>query len=86
MSKQITMHFSTLNDRAKSASFNAAKYATEDGVLREKFKCRFQDFRKHKTYFRIYASPFEVDVEAVPENSTWSSQISRADKKLNKNF
>jgi hypothetical protein len=22
----------------------------------------------------------------VPENSTWSSQISRADKKLNKNF
>jgi hypothetical protein len=33
----------TLNDRAKSVSFNEAKHATEVGVLRE-FKSRFQDY------------------------------------------
>jgi hypothetical protein len=81
--KQNTAHFPTLNDRAKSISFNAAKYATEVGVLREEFKSRFQDFRKNKTSFRISASPFEVNVEAVPEefqmlkqcpkNSKWNS-------------
>jgi hypothetical protein len=46
---------------------NAAKCATEVGVLREEFKYRLQDFRKHETSFRIFASLFEVDVEAVPE-------------------
>jgi hypothetical protein len=35
--------------------------------LREDLKSRLQDFRKHETYFRIFASPFEVDVEAVSE-------------------
>jgi hypothetical protein len=35
--------------------------------LREEFKTRFQDFRKHETSFRIFASLFEVDVEVVPE-------------------
>jgi hypothetical protein len=35
--------------------------------LREEFKSRFQDFRKHETSFRIFASSFEVDAEAVPE-------------------
>jgi hypothetical protein len=67
LTKQNTAHFPTLNDRAKSASFNAAKYATEFGVWREEFKSRFQDFRKNETSFRILASPFKVDVEAVPE-------------------
>jgi hypothetical protein len=33
--KQNTAHFPTLNDRAKSVSFSAAKYATEVGVLRK---------------------------------------------------
>jgi hypothetical protein len=35
--------------------------------LREEFKSRFQDFRKYETSFLIFASPFEVDVEAEPE-------------------
>jgi hypothetical protein len=35
--------------------------------LREEFISKFQDFRKHETSFRIFASPFEVYVEAVPE-------------------
>jgi hypothetical protein len=60
-------HFPTLNDRAKSVSFSEAKYATEVGVLREEFRSRFQDFRKHETSFRIFVSLFELDVEAVPE-------------------
>jgi hypothetical protein len=67
LTKRNTTHFPTLNDRATSVSFNAAKFVTEVGVLREEFKSRFQDFRKHETSFRIFASPFEVDVEAVPE-------------------
>jgi hypothetical protein len=67
LTKQNAAYFPTLNDRAKSVSFNAAKNATEVGVLREEFKSRFQDFRKHETSFRIFASPFEVDVEAVPK-------------------
>jgi hypothetical protein len=53
--------------KAKSICFNAEKYANEVGVLREELKSRFQDFRKHETSFRIFASPFEVDVEAAPE-------------------
>jgi hypothetical protein len=68
MSKPNTVHFPTLSEkRPKSVSFSAPKYATEVGTLREEFKSRFQDFTKHKTSFRIFASPFEVDVEAVPE-------------------
>jgi hypothetical protein len=67
LTKQNTAHIPVLDDRAKSASFNAAKYATEVGVLREEFKSRFQDFRKQETSFRIFASLFEVDVEAVPK-------------------
>jgi hypothetical protein len=35
--------------------------------LREEFKSRSQGFRKHETSFWIFASPFEVDVEAVPK-------------------
>jgi hypothetical protein len=65
--KQNTAYFATLNEKAKSVSFNAAKYATEVGVLTEEFKSRFQDFRKHETSFRMLASLFEVDVEAAPE-------------------
>jgi hypothetical protein len=67
MSKQNTVFFPTLNERAKSVFFNAAKYATEVGILRKEFKSSFQDFKKHKISFRIFASPFEVDAEAVPE-------------------
>jgi hypothetical protein len=69
LTKQNTAHFRTLNDRAKSVYFNAVKYVTEVGVLREEFKSRFQYLRKHKTSFRIFASLFEVEVEAVPKNS-----------------
>jgi hypothetical protein len=61
------VHFPTLNERAKSVIFNAAEYATEVGILREEIKCRFRYFRKHEISFQIFASPFEVDVEAVPE-------------------
>jgi hypothetical protein len=67
LTKQNTARFPTLNDRSKSVSFNEAKYVTEVGVLREEYKSRFQDFRKHETSFRIFASPFEVDFEAVPK-------------------
>jgi hypothetical protein len=42
LTQQNTAQFPTLNDRAKSVSFNAKKYATEVGVLREEFKCTFQ--------------------------------------------
>jgi hypothetical protein len=30
-------------------------------------KSRFQDFRKHEICLCIFASPFEADVEALPE-------------------
>jgi hypothetical protein len=59
--------FQLQNERVKSVSFNAEKYATEVGVLRREFKSRFRDFWKHETSFRISASPSEVNVEAVPE-------------------
>jgi hypothetical protein len=62
------VHLPTLNERAKSVSFNAEKYAAEFGVLRREFKSRFRDFGKHETSFRILASPFEINVEAVPEH------------------
>jgi hypothetical protein len=80
VSKQNTVHFPTVNERAKPVSFNAAKYATEFGVLREEFRSRFQDFREHETCFRIFPSSFEADVEAVPKNSKWTSKICRAEK------
>jgi hypothetical protein len=67
LTKQNTVHFPALNERAKSVSFNAAKCAIEVGVLREEFKSRFPDFRKHETSFQIFASPFELDVETVPK-------------------
>jgi hypothetical protein len=42
------VHFPTLNERDKHVAFDAAKYATEVGVLREEFKYKFQDFEKHE--------------------------------------
>jgi hypothetical protein len=33
--KQNTLHFQTLTGKAKSVSFNAAKYATDVDILRE---------------------------------------------------
>jgi hypothetical protein len=36
--------------------------------LKREFKSRFQDSGKHDTSFWIFASPFEVNVEAVPEH------------------
>jgi hypothetical protein len=69
LTKQNTAHFPTLNDTAKYVSFNVVKYATEFGVLREESKSKFQDIEKHETSFRIFTSPFEVDVEAVGEKS-----------------
>jgi hypothetical protein len=51
LTKQNTAHSPTLDDRAKSAYFNAAKYAAEVDVLREEFKSRSQGFRKHETSF-----------------------------------
>jgi hypothetical protein len=68
VSKQNTAHLPALNDRDKSVFFNAENYATEFGVLRREFKSRFRDFVKHETSFRIFASPFEVNVEVVPEH------------------
>jgi hypothetical protein len=68
MSKYSTVLFPVLNGRAKSVSFNAEIYATEVGVLRREFKSRFRDFGKHETSFRTFASPFEVNFEAVPEH------------------
>jgi hypothetical protein len=67
LTKQNTAHIPTLNDRVKSVSFNVAKYAAEVGGLREEFKSRFQVLKKYETPFQIFASPFEVYVEAVPE-------------------
>jgi hypothetical protein len=61
VSKQSTVRFPTLNERAKSVSFNAEQCATEFCVLRREFK-------KRGTSFRIFASPFEVHAEAVLEH------------------
>jgi hypothetical protein len=68
VSKQSTVPCSVLNVRAKSVSFNAEKYAAEVGVLRREFTSTFRDFGKHETSFRIFASPFELNFEAVPEH------------------
>jgi hypothetical protein len=55
--------------------------------LREEFRSRFQDFRKHETPFRIFASPYEADVQAVPEKFQMELiELQSREKKRHKNF
>lgn len=70
--KTPTVHFLTLN---RWISFSAAVYAAEVGILREEFKSRFQDFRKHETSFKILASLYETMTRLCQKNYKSSSQI-----------
>jgi hypothetical protein len=58
-------HSPTMNERTKSGSLNAVKYATEIGGFRESSKSIFQDFIENMQHFHIFAFPFEADVSGI---------------------
>ncbi|XP_076232931.1 general transcription factor II-I repeat domain-containing protein 2-like [Calliopsis andreniformis] len=43
------------------------KYAQEVQRLQEEFSLRFKNFRENQTNFDIFSSPFNIDVERIPE-------------------
>ena len=59
-----TYHFSTL--ASESNTQNISQFADELKDLRCEFNVRFQDFRTQEVSLKIFASPFDVDVETAP--------------------
>jgi hypothetical protein len=43
------------------------KYAEEIQILQQEFSSRFQDFRKHGVAFSLFSTPFDINVETVPD-------------------
>ena len=59
-----TYHFPTL--ASESNIQNISQFADELKDLRCEFNVRFQDFRAQEVSLKIFASPFDVDVETAP--------------------
>jgi hypothetical protein len=57
-------HFPTL--RAEKPT-DSRKYAEEIQIPQQEFSSRFQDFRKHEATFSLFSTPFDVNVETVPD-------------------
>ena len=57
-------HFPTL--ASESNIQNISQFADELKDLRCEFNVRFQDFRAQEVSLKIFASPFDVDVETAP--------------------
>ena len=57
-------HFPTLQEQQPA---DVSMYATFIGDLQVQFNDRFQDMRCQRENFKLFASPFDVEVEAAPE-------------------
>lgn len=61
------IHFPLLNNY-KSEHKNFLKYSTEIAKLVEEFNTRFSYMQKFEEMFKIFLTPFNVDVESAPPN------------------
>jgi hypothetical protein len=57
-------HLPTL--RTEKAT-DTKKYAEEIQILQQEFSSLFQDFRKLEAAFSLFSTPFDVNVETVPD-------------------
>ena len=64
---QNPAHFPTLKNYDTS-NLQYQKYGDKLAVLREEFLERFGDLKKHSQAIEVFASPFSVDVTAIPED------------------
>jgi hypothetical protein len=58
-------NFSTLADQNVEIF---SQYQKEISLLRNAFDERFQDFRKQEVNLKLFASPFNTDIESVSDN------------------
>ena len=76
-------HFPTL---AQHRQADFSPFANELQSLKMTFSDRFQDFNHQDFYFKMLSSPFEVDVESVPENLQMELLELQGDNNLHQRF
>ncbi|XP_076645577.1 general transcription factor II-I repeat domain-containing protein 2-like [Halictus rubicundus] len=59
-----TVNFAILRKENPSET---KKYAMEIQILQKEFSSRFTNFRENQTKFDIFSSPFNIDLERIPE-------------------
>lgn len=76
-------HFTTLNEHGGS---NINKYADLIGLLIKNFESKFQDFKESEIDYKIFATPFSVDINILPENLQLECIDLQADLQLKEKF
>ena len=76
-------HFPTL---AQHGQADFSSFANELQSLKMEFSDRFQDFNHQESYFTMISSPFEVDVDSVPENLQMELLELQGDNNLHQSF
>ena len=78
-------HFPTLKNHDTS-NLQYHKYGDKLAVLREEFSERFGDLKKHSQAIEVFASPFSVDVTAIPEDMQMEIIELQCNDELKKKF
>ena len=82
---QNPAHFPTLKNHDTSNP-QYQKYGDKLAVLREEFSERFGDLKKHSQATEVFASPFSVDVTAIPEDMQMELTELQCNDELRKKF
>lgn len=82
---QNPAHFPTLKNHDTS-NLQYHKYGDKLTVLREEFSERFGDLKKHSQAIEVFASPFSVDVTAIPEDMQMEIIELQCNDELRKKF
>lgn len=76
-------HFSTL---AAHKPVSCTKYAALVFDLIKEFQCRFQDFRKNEENFKLFSTPFSLDINKLPSNLQMECIELQSDIQLKEKF
>ena len=79
------LHFPALKNHDTS-NLQYQKYGDKLAVLQEEFSERFGDLKKHSQAIEVFASPFSVDVTAIPEDIQMEIIELRCNDELRKKF
>ncbi|XP_068243794.1 general transcription factor II-I repeat domain-containing protein 2-like [Palaemon carinicauda] len=83
--KRNPAHFPTLKNHDTS-NLQYQKYGDKLEVSRSKFSERFGNLKKHSQAIEIFASPFSVDVTAIPKNMQMEIIELQCNDELRKKF
>ena len=76
-------NFTSLNEHGGS---NINKYVDLIGLLIKNFESKFQDFKESEIDFKIFATPFSMDINILPEKLQLECIDLQADLQLKEKF